>query len=152
MPPRVRALLGAAALTALLLLYLVAVGGRGVALLGTGEPVAVALGVAVLVLPILGVWLLVREWSLATTVQRMADELARTGRLDADDLPRTPGGRVDRAAADAAFPAAQAQVEQAPDDWAAWFRVGFAYDAAGDRRRAREALRTAARHFRRRPA
>jgi Flp pilus assembly protein TadD len=34
-------------------------------------------------------------------------------------------------------------VATAPDDWAAWFRLGLAYDDAGDRRRAREALQRA---------
>lgn len=140
-----RSLLGALALTALLLLYVVAVAGRGVALIRTGEPVAVGLGLGVLLLPLLGLWLVVREWRLATTVQRMADTLAAAGALPVDDLPRTPGGRIVREAADAAFATAKAEVEAAPDDWAVWFRLGFAYDGAGDRRRAREALRTAAR-------
>jgi cytochrome c-type biogenesis protein CcmH/NrfG len=147
-----RSLVGAVALTALLLVYVVAVAGRGTALVATGEPVAVALGAAVLVLPLLGVWLIVREWQLAVRVQRMADQLAADGALPVDDLPRTPAGRVDRGAADGAFAAAQAAVETAPGDWSAWFRLGFAYDAAGDRRRAREALRTAARLRRTGPA
>lgn len=141
--------LGAAALSALLLLYIVVAGRAGVALVATGEPVAVALGAAVLVLPALGLWLLVREWLLAIRVQRMADELAAAGALPVDDLPRTPGGRVPRDAADAAFAGAREAVEAAPDDWAAWFRLAFAYDAARDRRRARESLRTAARLHRR---
>jgi len=132
-------------LTVLLAVYLLAVAGRGLQLLRTGEPVGVALGLAVLVLPLLGGWLIGREWVLAAAVQRMADELATAGALPVDDLPRSPGGRIDRAAADAAFVTARQDVEQAPADWAAWFRLGFAYDAAHDRRRARAALRTAAR-------
>ena len=140
-----RSLWGALALTVLLLLYVVAVAGRGVALIATGEPIGVGLGGAVLVLPLLGVWLVYREWRLATAVQRMADELAALGALPVDDLPRSPGGRIVRGAADAAFETARAEVEASPADWAAWFRLGFAYDASGDRRRARGALRTAAR-------
>lgn len=143
-----RSMLGAVLVTVLLAVYVVAVAGRGVALIGTGEPVAVALGAAVLVLPLLGVWLVVREWRLAATVQRMADTLSARGRLPVDDLPRTPGGRVRRDAADAAFAQFREETEAQPDDWAAWFRLGFAYDAAGDRRRAREALRRAAALFR----
>lgn len=138
-----RSLLAAAAITALIVLYLVAVSGRALTLVGTGEPVAVGLGVAVLVIPLLGVWLLVREWTLAVRVQAMADELAAAGRLPVDDLPRTPGGRIQRDAADQAFARARDDVERSPDDWEAWFRLGFAYDAARDRRRARQALRTA---------
>ena len=140
-----RSLLAALALSALLLLYIGLAVRWGIALITTGEPIAVGLGAAVLVLPALGIWLVVREWALAVRVQQMADELAAAGRLPADDLPRTPGGRIDRAAADEAFVVAREAVEQAPQDWAAWFRLGFAYDAAHDRRRARTALRTAAR-------
>ena len=140
-----RSLLGALALTALLLVYVVAVAGRGVSLIRTGEPVAIGLGAAVLVLPLLGVWLVLREWRLAVSVQRMADELAAADALPVDDLPRTAAGRIVRSAADEAFTTARAGVEASPQDWAAWFRLGFAYDAAGDRRRAREALRAAAR-------
>lgn len=138
------ALAGAVALSALLVLYVVVAGRAGVALVATGEPVAVGMGAAVLVLPLLGLWLLAREWWLAIEVQRMADELAESGGLPVDDLPRRPSGRVDRAAADAAFGPARADVEAAPEDWGAWFRLAFAYDAARDRRRARSALRTAA--------
>jgi len=140
-----RSLPAALALSALLLLYIGLAVRWGIALITTGEPIAVGLGAAVLVLPALGIWLVVREWALAVRVQQMADELAAAGRLPADDLPRTPGGRIDRAAADEAFVVAREAVERAPQDWAAWFRLGFAYDAAHDRRRARTALRTAAR-------
>lgn len=138
-------LAGAVAITLLLALYLGLVVGRGIALVRTGETVAVVLGLAVLVLPVLVLWLVAREWLLAGRVQRMADELAAAGALPVDDLPRSPAGRIDRAAARVAFESARADVEQDPDDWARWYRLAFAYDAAGDRRRARESLRTAAR-------
>jgi Flp pilus assembly protein TadD len=48
-----------------------------------------------------------------------------------------------RAAADEQFPRYQAEVTAAPESWRAWFRLGLAYDASGDRRRARHAIRTA---------
>ena len=138
----------AIALTAILVVYLVAVGRSALALTATGEPQAVGLGVAVLVLPLMGAWLVFREWRLAVEVQQMADQLADEGRLPVDDLPRTPGGRIVRGAADEAFGAARQRVEDGPEDWAAWFHLAFAYDAARDRRRARAALRTAARLWR----
>ena len=140
-----RGLVGAVVVTLLLLMYLVVAAERAVAMLASGQPIAVTLGAAVLALPLFGVTLLAREWWLAHQVQRMADELAATGGLDVDSLPRSPGGRIDRDAADQHFAAAKEAVLAAPEDWGAWFRLGFAYDAARDRRRAREALRTAAR-------
>lgn len=107
-----------------------------------------AIGAGVLVLPLLVVGLLGREFLLAGTVQRMADDLADRGRLPVDDLPRSPGGRIDRDAADAAFGPYRDAVDADPTSWEAWYHLAFAYDAARDRRRAREALRKAAALYR----
>jgi hypothetical protein len=142
------ALVGALAVTALLALYAWQIVGRGVAMIGTGVPVLVGIGVAVLVLPVLVIGLVAREFHLAATAQRMADTLAGGGQLPVDDLPRSPGGRIDRQAADARFGPYRAAVEENPDDWKAWYNLAFAYDAAGDRRRARAAVRHAAGLFR----
>ncbi len=138
-----RGLVAAVAVTVLLVVYLVMAAGRGMALIASGNPIGVALGLSVLVLPALAVVLIAREWGLAHQVQQMADELAARGALSEET--RGVAGRVDRDAADADFLRVRAEVEQNPGDWAAWFRLGFAYDAARDRRRARQALRTAAR-------
>ena len=127
----------------LLALYGWAIVGRGVEMLRSGEPVVVGLGTAVLVFPLLVLVLIAVELRLATRVQRMADELADAGELPVDDLPRSPGGRIDRAAADAAFGPFRAAVEAEPASWKAWYHLAFAYDAAGDRKRARAALRKA---------
>lgn len=147
-------LVAAVALTALLGLYVWLVAGRAVALMRTGEPVGVVLGVAFAVLPLLVLALVAREWLLAIDVQRMADQLAERGELPVDDLPRSPGGRIDRAVAATAFDGARAEAEAAaPGDWGPWYRLAFAYDAAGDRKRARATLRHASRiHRGRTPA
>ncbi|HSK26308.1 MAG TPA: hypothetical protein VK894_05295 [Jiangellales bacterium] len=136
--------------TALLLVvvlaaYLALVGWRGVLLVSSGEPVGLLLGLAVLVLPVLGAVVVTREVRFGVATQRMARDLEAAGGLPVDDLPRRPSGRVVREAADEAFAARRAEVEAAPEDWRAWFRLAVAYDDAGDRRRAREAMRHAAR-------
>lgn len=138
-------LAGAVALTGLLGLYVWVVVTRATALIRTGEPVGIGLGIAFWILPPLVIWLVAREWRLAIDVQRMADELAAADELPIDDLPRSPGGRIDRAAAREAFEPARELAEAEPDDWRSWYHLAFAYDAAGDRRRARESLRTASR-------
>ena len=135
----------AVALTGLLGLYVWLVASRATALIRTGEPVGIGLGIAFWVLPPLVIWLVAREWRLAIDVQRMADELAAADELPVDDLPRSPGGRIDRAAAREAFEPARERAQAEPDDWRSWYHLAFAYDAAGDRRRARESLRTASR-------
>jgi len=137
------ALTGALLTTALLAIYAVVVVMRAVQLVQTGKAIGIALGLALLILPLLVIALIAREWVLAVRVQGMADELAAAGRLPVDDLPRSPGGRVDRAVARERFGPAREAAQADPDDWAAWYHLAFAYDAAGDRRRAREALRTA---------
>ncbi len=127
--------------------YAVLLGWRGVLLIGTGEPVAVGLGLAVLVIPLVGLYLVWRELQFGRRTEALAQELDLEGGLPVDDLPRRPSGRIERSAADAAFAQYQSEVEAAPDDWRTWFRLSTAYDAAGDRRRARASMRTAiARH------
>ena len=145
-------LAGAVALTGLLGLYVWVVATRATALVRTGEPVGVGLGIAFWILPPLVIWLVAREWRLAIDVQRMADELAAADELPVDDLPRSPAGRIDRAAARDAFEPARERAEAQPDDWRSWYHLAFAYDAAGDRRRARESLRKAAGYYRAKPA
>lgn len=139
-----KGLLPAVVVTALLGLYIWAVLGRAWALIETGKPAGIGIGVAVLVLPLLVLFVLVREWQLAFHVQSMADELAASHELPEDTLPRSPGGRIDRKAADEAFGAARNRVEDSPEDWKAWYNLAFAYDAAHDRTRARSSLRKAA--------
>ncbi|GAA1653702.1 hypothetical protein GCM10009744_52300 [Kribbella alba] len=126
--------------------YAVLLGWRGILLIGTGDPVAVVLGVAVLVIPVLGACLVWREFRFGHRTEALARELEEAGGLPVDDLPRRPSGRIDRGAADAAFTKYKEEAEAAPDDWKVWFRLSTAYDAAGDRKRARSSMRTAIAH------
>ena len=123
--------------------YAVLLGWRGVLLIGTGDPVAIVLGIAVLVIPVLGAYLVWRELQFGRQTEVLARELEASGGLPVDDLPRRPSGRIDRAAADEAFGKYKAEAEAAPDDWRVWFRLSTAYDAAGDRKRARATMRAA---------
>lgn len=123
--------------------YAVLLGWRGVLLIGTGDPVAIVLGIAVLVIPFLGAYLVWRELQFGRRTEALARELEATGGLPVDDLPRRPSGRIDRAAADEAFGKYKTEAEAAPDDWRVWFRLSTAYDAAGDRKRARATMRAA---------
>ncbi len=127
----------------LLVVYLGFAAWRGVDIARDGRPVAVALGLSVLVLPLIGAWLVWREVQFGFRVERLGRELAEQGGLPVDDLPRLPSGRIERDAADAAFAVRKTEVEAAPQDWRAWFRLGMAYDDARDRKRARAAMRRA---------
>ncbi|WP_285726461.1 hypothetical protein [Psychromicrobium xiongbiense] len=127
----------------LLLFYLVVLLQRSILLLTDPNPVAKALGAALTLLPPIGAWAMLRELLFGTRMEKLASILESEDGLPVDDLPRTPAGRIVREAADAEFRKYQAEAEAAPGDWRSWFRLSCAYDAAGDRKRARSAMRDA---------
>ena len=132
----------------LLMAYCVLIIGRGVALIRTQNAVGIGIGIAVLLLPLVIGWVMVREWMLAGRVQAMADELAMQQALPVDDLPRSASGRIDKSVARERFTTYQKATEAEPQDWRNWYNLAFAYEAAGDRSNARAALRRAAALYR----
>jgi len=142
---RQRNLIAALVMAALLALYLILVVEHAVLLLGTGILVGQIEGLALIVLPLVGAWALIAELVFGARAQRLLRLMTERGDLPVDDLPHRPSGRPERAAADLEFPRYQAEVEAAPTDWTRWYRLALAYDACGDRRRARWATRRAIR-------
>jgi tetratricopeptide (TPR) repeat protein len=138
-----RTKLWVAGIALLLVFYLVLTFNRAILLLADPQPIAKVIGAAYFVLPIIGAWALARELLFGAGLERLGRELDAEGGLPEDTLPRTAGGRILRNAADAEFPKYQAETEAAPNDWRAWYRLGLAYDASGDRKRARAAMRRA---------
>jgi hypothetical protein len=130
-------------LVLVLVFYAALIGFKGVALLAGGELVGQLLGVALLVMPVLGLFVVWREVEFGRRTETLARTLDAEGGLPVDDLPRRPSGRVDRKAADGLFNEMRQQTEECPEDWRSWFRLALAYDAAGDRTRARSAARRA---------
>jgi len=145
-----RSKLAGLTMAALLVLYLVVVAQYAIVLLNADQPVAKAMGVALLVLPVIGAWALTVELVFAFRAEKLLGVLRGEGGLPVDDLPRLPSGRPDPEAADTQFPAYKAEVEGQPQSWRAWFRLSLAYDASGDRKRARWAMREAIRLSRQR--
>ncbi len=137
--------IGTLVMAVLLGLYLAFVVQYALLLIGAEHPLAKALGFALIVLPMIGAWVLVSDLVFVVRGERLVRLLRDAGGLPIDDLPRLPSGRIDPAAADLEFPRYQAEVESAPESWQAWLRLGLAYDASGDRRRARWATRAAIR-------
>ncbi|MFI9603789.1 hypothetical protein ACIHCX_28740 [Streptomyces sp. NPDC052043] len=128
---------------AVLVFYFVLVGSRGVMLIQYGTPVTVAFGIAVLILPVIGLWFLWKNTQFVRRANRLAAELDAEGGLPVDELARTPSGRVDRDSADRVFARRKAETEAAPDDWRTWFRLAVAYHDARDTPRARKAMQRA---------
>ena len=138
-----QAKLGAVVMTALTLMYLWLMGGRGLMLLQQPNVVGKALGFFMLVLPILALFGIFAELRFGVRIERMSQEVEQAGLWPIKDIELRPSGRPEKAAAEREFERIRNEAEQAPDDWHSWFNVGLAYDACGDRRRARAAMRKA---------
>ncbi|MEU0396096.1 tetratricopeptide repeat protein [Streptomyces sp. NPDC006208] len=128
---------------AVLVVYFVLVGSRGVMLLQQGTALTVTFGAAVLILPVIGVWFLWKNTEFVRKANALATELDAEGGLPVDELVRTPGGRIDRDSADEVFAKRRAETEDSPDDWRCWFRLAVAYHDARDTPRARRAMQRA---------
>ncbi len=132
-----------AATAAALVAYAVLAGSRGVLLIRHGTVLTVVFGIAVLVLPLIGLWFLWQSTRFVRRANRLAVQLDAEGGLPVDEVTRLPSGRVDRDSADAVFRRRKAETEQAPDDWRCWFRLAVAYRDAHDTPRARRAIQHA---------
>lgn len=127
-----------------LVVYFLLLGRIALAFMSSGEPAAIGLGVALLALPLIGIWVMVSTLQAGFAHQRLV-RLASDQNLDLDvsDLPRRRSGRIERDAADALFDVVRNELQADPDNWIRWYRLARAYDYAGDRGRARAAMRRA---------
>lgn len=124
--------------------YFFLLGQRGVTLVQNGGVASTALGIGVILLPIVGLWIVWATLKAGLDHQRLASRIREEGlELDVDDLPRRPSGRIERDAADELFQQVKAEWEKDPDNWRNSYRLARAYDYAGDRGRARETMKRA---------
>jgi hypothetical protein len=126
---------------AALVIYLVVIARSAWIMLATGRPIAIIMGVCLVVLPVIAAWAIARELWFGVRAERAGRRLEAEGGLPDDDVAVYASGRVVRDDADGVFPRYRDEVQKNPDDWRAWYRLGLAYDAAGDRKRARSAIR-----------
>ncbi len=127
-----------------LVVYFLLLGRIAMAFITTGETAAVGLGLALMVFPMIGAWAMVSTLRSGLAHQRLARIVTEEGmELDVSSLPRMASGRIQREAADELFVTVRQELENDPDNWRRWYRLARAYDYAGDRSRAREAMKKA---------
>jgi hypothetical protein len=127
-----------------LVVYFLLLGRISMAFITTGEPAAIGLGLALLIFPLVGIWVMVSTLRAGLAHQRLARLINDEGmELDVSSLPRMPSGRIQRDAADALFETVRKELDNDPHNWRRWYRLARAYDYAGDRSRARETMRKA---------
>ncbi len=128
-------------MSALALLYVFLLLGRGVILIQEPSWAAKAMGVGILVLPLFALWSIFSELRFGLQAQRLAE------RLQAEGVPELalefrPSGRATKDSAAKEFERVSAELNET-ETWQLWFQLGQSYDANGDRRRARAAIRKA---------
>jgi cytochrome c-type biogenesis protein CcmH/NrfG len=124
--------------------YFILLGRAAVIMVTSGKAAAIGLGIAVLILPFIGLWAMVATLRAGFRHQRLARLAADAGmELDVSALPRRASGRIQRDAADELFATVRTELDNDPDNWVRWYRLARAYDYAGDRGRARETMRKA---------
>ena len=127
----------------LLIMYIVLVGERAVAMIQSGVTAGVIMGSTLLVLPLLGAWLIFAELRFGLRIEALGRRIEQAGAWPQFDFELRPSGRVVRSSAQAAFEKYRDEAQAQPEDFHSWFNLGLVYDAAGDRRRARAAMRKA---------
>jgi hypothetical protein len=138
-----RTKLGALVMTALLLVYVALLANTGFSLLSTNIVIAQVMGVLILAFPLIGVWAIIVELRFGLAAEKLVARVEAEGKWPDLQIETRPSGRAVRASADAAFAKWRAAAEQNQTDFHAWFNLSLAYDACGDRRRARAAMRRA---------
>ena len=87
-----------------LIVYFVLLGRIATELMFSGSAAAIGLGLALLILPLIGIWVMVATLRAGLAHQRLARIVHDDGmELDVSALPRMPSGRIRRDAADELF-------------------------------------------------
>jgi hypothetical protein len=129
--------------TGLLAMYLVMTTNQAVRLLLSGKVQGAIMGAALFVLPLIALGGVIAEWIFASRVVSLEKRVNQENAWPEFRFEFRPSGRPTRESADVEFARFAAAAEQAPADWHSWFNLSLAYDAAGDRRRARATMRKA---------
>ena len=127
---------------ALTLFYVLTLLGRGIILLQEPSLIAVAMGLAILVLPLVALWALFAELQFGLKAQRLSRRLIALD-IPGLDLELRASGRATKDSATKELERIQDAVTKDPKNWTLWFQLGEAHDAAGERKNARAAIRQA---------
>lgn len=126
-----------------MVMYLAILGGYAVSMIQSPSGVGKIMGALILVFPLLGGWAMIRELIFGLKIERLARRVESEGTWPRFDFELRPSGRATRESADRVFEVYREKAMADEGNWKVWFDLGLAYDAAGDRKRARLAMRKA---------
>lgn len=128
-------------MSALTLVWVFLFAGRGLILLQEPDLIAKALGLGIMVLPVFAFWSVFSELRFGFRAQKLAERLQAEGYFGLD-LDYRASGKATKDSAQKEFERLSAEL-QLGETWQLWFQLGQAYEANGDRKRARAAIRNA---------
>lgn len=134
---------GALFMSALVVMYLVLVAERSFALIGSGEAIGIAIGSLMIFLPAVAFWGIFMELRFGLRIEKLGEVLKQENAWPQFPFELRPSGRPTKESAQEVFEQFRQRVISDESNWKAWFALGLAYDAAGDRPRARKAMRRA---------
>lgn len=126
-------------MAALAVIYVVLLGQKAILLLLDASFVAKAMGVALLVLPVVAAWAILTEIKFGMDAER----LSRTNTQPQLEFELRPSGKPTKESAQREFEGIKSLVSQDLSNWELWFRLGECYEASGDRKLARKSIRKA---------
>jgi len=135
--------LGAVVMSALVVMYLALLGQKGYLFLVEPNPVAKVMGIAILGLPLIGAWTIYRELRFGMAVEKLGAQLEAEDAWPRFKFKVLPSGRANKAEALQEFQEYKDAALADENNWRNWFALGLIYDACGDRKRARSAMRKA---------
>lgn len=130
-------------MAALVVMYLALLGQRGILFVLEPNPVAKVMGIAILLLPLVGAWSIYRELRFGLAIERLGKRLEEEGQWPRFRFSIMPSGRANKAEALQEFQEFKDAALADESNWRRWFALGLIYDACGDRKRARAAMRQA---------
>ena len=133
----------AAVMAVLVVFYVALLGQQGYLFLIQDNAVAKVMGFFILILPLFGIWGIFRELKFGLNVERLAKTLDDEEGWPSFEFSLRPSGRAVKAEALLEFDKYREAAEADPENWRKWFALGLMYDACGDRKRARLAMRKA---------
>lgn len=135
--------LGAVVMSALVLIYVLLLGQQGYLFLIQDNMVSKVMGACILVLPVFGFWGIFRELRFGLKVEKLGEILENEKGWPSFEFSLLPSGRANKAEALLEFDKYREAANADPENWRKWFALGLIYDACGDRKRARMAMRKA---------
>jgi len=109
-------------------------------MLSESNPVAIAMGIGMAVFPIVACWAIWREIRFGMQAERITRQALEMN-IPELELELRPSGRATKESAAKAFELVKEKFDES--QWTQWLLLSEAYEASGDRKRARESMRKA---------